>query len=138
MKLSLVVVTRKVLFMVFLQRVNGVLSQKNPTNTLRKVFKNTQYMTFEIPPLKLAKILENGLSILALKFCLVKKLASWVGLLQSCKLAIGPVVSIMCRALYDTIKLAPFWSSNIKLSLSSILKIEWWRCNLSPSKLGFF
>ena len=82
-------------------------------------------MTFEIPPLKLAKILENGLSILALKFCLVKKLASWVGLLQSCKLAIGPVVSIMCRALYDTIKLPPFWSSNVKLSLfENIQKIK--------------
>ena len=92
---------------------------------------NTRSMTFEIPPLKLAKILENALSILTLKFCPVKKLASWVGLLQSCRLAIGPVVSIMCRALYDTIKLAPFWSSNVKLSLSSIFEIKWWRSNLS-------
>ena len=62
--------------MVFLQRGDGVLSQKNPADPLRKVFNNTQYMTFEVTPLKLDKILENRLSILALKLCLVKKLAS--------------------------------------------------------------
>ena len=41
---------------------------------------NTVTMTFSIPPLKLAKKCENSNAILALKFCPVKKLASWVGI----------------------------------------------------------
>ena len=65
-------------------------------------------MCFEIPEDKFASVLEDA------KFFLgtskdnspfpVKRLASWVEKLQSLRLAIGPVVSIMCRPLYQSIK----------------------------------
>ena len=58
-------------------------------------------MTFGIPEEKLERILEGAKTLLTKRRLFVKSLASWVGLLQSCRLAIGPLVSIMCRALYD-------------------------------------
>ena len=60
----------------------------------------------------------------------VKRLASWVGKLQSLRLAIGPVVSIMCRALYQSIKDAKTWSSFIRLGKYSIFEVQWWYNNL--------
>ena len=61
---------------------------------------------------------------------LVRTLASWVGLLQSVRLAIGPIVSLMCRSLYDNIKNAAFWSSYIKLSDLARFRLIWWLENL--------
>ena len=56
----------------------------------------------------------------------VKTLASWVGLLQSCRLTIGPLVSIMCRSLCDIIKSAKFWSSCIFLNDLCQFQLQWW------------
>ena len=73
-------------------------------------------MTFSIPEEKLERLFEGAKSLLSLRRVLVKSLASWVGLLQSCRLAIGPLVSIMCRSLYDTISSAKTWSSFVFLN----------------------
>ena len=91
-------------------------------------------MCFEIPEDKFASVLEEA------KFFLgpskdnspfpVKRLASWVGKLQSLRLAIGPVVSIMCRALYQSIKDAKTWSSFIRLGKNSTFEVRWWYNNL--------
>ena len=60
----------------------------------------------------------------------MKTLASWVCLLQSCRLAIGPLVSIMCLSLYDAIKHAPYWSSCITLSDLCVQQLKWWLIEL--------
>ena len=50
-------------------------------------------MRFEIPPQKLEHILSLGKEILSLRRVNVKMLASWVGSVQACRLAIGPIYS---------------------------------------------
>ena len=60
----------------------------------------------------------------------MKSLASLVGLLQSCRLVIGPLVSIMWRSLYDTTKSAKTWSSWISLNDLAEFQIQWWLTNL--------
>lgn len=87
-------------------------------------------MTFEIPTDKLEHLISFGSEILSMRRVGVKTLASWVGSLQACRLAIGPLVSIMCRSLYDDIKQARTWSSFIKLSNSSSVALRWWIANL--------
>jgi hypothetical protein len=77
---------------------------------------NSLNMKFEIPEDKLSRLLEKAKYLLSLRRVLVKDIAYWVGLLQSCRLAIGPVVSIMCRSLYDCIKNARTWFSYIVFS----------------------
>ena len=59
-----------------------------------------------------------------------RTLASWIGLLQSVRLAVGPIVSLMCRSLYDCIKSAQYWSSYIKLSDLARFQLNWWFENL--------
>ena len=88
-------------------------------------------MTFGIPEEKLGRILEGAKSLLTHRRLLVKSFASWVGLLQSCRLAIGPLVSIMCRALYDCISSAKTWSSIISLTGLASFQLRWWVENLS-------
>ena len=63
-------------------------------------------------------------------------MASWVGLLQSVRLAIGPIVSIMCRSIYDCIKSARYWSSYIQLTDLARFQLQWWLDNL-PSLNGY-
>ena len=87
-------------------------------------------MKFEIPQDKMTRLIEKAKYLLSLRRVLVKDVASWVGLLQSCRLAIGPVVSIMCRSLYDCIKNAKTWFSRIVLSPLSVSQIQWWVENL--------
>ena len=90
-------------------------------------------MVFEIPDDKFTSILEEAKFFIdhkKHKFFPVKKLASWVGKLQSLRLAIGPVVSIMCRSLYGTIKDAKTWSSYVRLGIQSLFELQWWFDNL--------
>ena len=91
---------------------------------------NSLTMKFEIPPDKMTRLTEKAKYLLSLRRVLVKDVASWVGLLQSCRLAIGPVVSIMCRSLYDCIQNAKTWFSYIVLSPLSVSQLEWWVENL--------
>ena len=60
----------------------------------------------------------------------MKRLASWVGKLQSLRLAIGPIFSIMCKSLYNVIKLVFLWNSSIKLDKFSFVELTWWYDNL--------
>ena len=87
-------------------------------------------MEFEIPPAKLVRLLEGAKFLLKARRFLVRTLASWVGLLQSVRLAVGPLVSLMCRSLYDCIKSAQYWSSFIKLSVLARFQLNWWLENL--------
>ena len=87
-------------------------------------------MSFEIPTEKYDLILSDSIIFLTSKMFPVRMLASWVGKLQSLRLAIGPIVSIMCKSLYKLISSAPFWTSFIKLDKNSKFEIEWWKDNL--------
>ena len=87
-------------------------------------------MTFEIPVVKFEFIITEASFLLESKFFPVRQLASWVGKLQSLRLAIGPIVSIMCKSLYFLISSAFSWCSNIRLDKNSKVEAEWWRDNL--------
>ena len=87
-------------------------------------------MTFEIPVVKFEFIITEALFFLETKFSPVKPFASWVGKLQSLRLAIGPIFSIMCKSLYFLISCAFSWSSYIQLDKNSNVEITWWRDNL--------
>jgi hypothetical protein len=50
--------------------------------------------------------------------------------LQSVRLAVGPLVSLMCRSLYDVIKSAQFWTSFFKLTPLAKFQLQWWVENL--------
>jgi hypothetical protein len=74
--------------------------------------------------------MEGATFLLKARRFLIRILANWVGLLQSFMLAIGPLVSLMCRFLYDNIKSAQYWSSYIKLSDLAGFQLNWWLDNL--------
>ena len=97
---------------------------------------NSVEMIFEIPPEKMLRLLEGSKILLSARRFLVKNLASWVGLLQSLRLAVGPIVSIMCRSIYDCIKSAKFWTSYIKLTDLARFQLQWWLDNL-PNLSGY-
>ena len=88
-------------------------------------------MQFEIPGDKLSRLLEEGNTLLTSRRVHVRNLASWVGLLQSVRLAIGPLISIMCRSIYDDIARARSWSTILQLSYKCKHQIDWWVRNLS-------
>ena len=44
----------------------------------------------------------------------VKKLASLIGLIQSCRLAIGPIVGIFSKSSYSLISSACYWRQRVK------------------------
>ena len=87
-------------------------------------------MNFEIPNDKLAFILEEASCLLKTRFSPIKSLASWVGKLQSLRLAIGPIVSLVCRTNYNVIKLAQSWFSSVTLDFNSKMEVTWWLDNL--------
>ena len=60
-------------------------------------------LTFNIPEDKLQKIESKATELLKRKFNKVQSIASFVGLLQSVRLATGPIVSILTRSLYHLI-----------------------------------
>ena len=72
-------------------------------------------MQFEIPQDKLSRLLEGGEILLSLRRVHVRNLASWVGLLQSVRLAVGPLISLMCRSIYDDISNARSWSTVLQM-----------------------
>ena len=87
-------------------------------------------LTFNIPEDKLLKIESKSMEILKRKTNKVRILASFVGLLQSVRLATGPIVSVMTRSLYHSINQARRWESFIKLDDLAILEVEWWMNNV--------
>ena len=86
-------------------------------------------LTFNIPEDKLLKIESKAMEILKRKTNKVRILASFVGLLQSVRLATGPIVSVMTRSLYHSINQARRWESFIKLDDLAMLEVEWWMNN---------
>ena len=86
---------------------------------------------FGIPQEKLDRLLEGGGILSSSRRVHVKHLAAWVGLLQSVRLAVGPLVSLMCRSIYDDISNARSWSTVLKLSTKCRHQVDWWVRNLS-------
>ena len=64
--------------------------------------------------------------ILNRKFNKVRVLASFVGLLQSVRLATGPIVSVMTRSIYHLISNAKRWESFVRLDDLARKEVEWW------------
>ena len=95
-------------------------------------------LTFNIPQDKIEKIKSVAVEILARKRIKVKLLARFVGMLQSVKLATGPIVAVMTRSLYHTVASAPSWSSMVVLSDMAKFETNWWHDNLNEvSKYPF-
>jgi hypothetical protein len=82
------------------------------------------------PPDKLTRLIEGAKYLVSVRKLPVRVLASWVGLLQSCRLAIGPLVSIMCRSIHDLIYKAKFWSSFVFLTHQARFQEQWWSDSL--------
>ena len=87
-------------------------------------------LTFNIPEDKLLKIESKAAKIFKSKTIKVRILASFVGLLQSVRLATGPIVSVMTRSLYHLISRARRWESFVKLDDLAKLEVEWWLQNI--------
>ena len=87
-------------------------------------------MTFNIPEDKLIIIESKAREILRRKFNKVRILASFVGLLQSIRLASGPIVSVLTRSLYFTIDNAKRWESFVRLDNLAKMEVQWWLENI--------
>ena len=91
---------------------------------------DTISMCFTIPDHKIDRVKKAAKELLARPSCKVKVLASFVGLLQSLRLATGPIVSIFCRHCYNTISEARFWSSYVKIRAEASFELRWWINNI--------
>ena len=91
---------------------------------------DTRDMTFNIPKDKIDKIQDVISEVRARSRVHVKALAKLVGMLQSVRLATGPIVAVLTRSLYHVVGEAPRWSSYVKLSDLARTELEWWKENL--------
>ena len=91
---------------------------------------NSVTMNFEIHDDKLGFILEEASYLLKTRVFPIKRLASWVGKLKSLRLAIGSIVSIMCKTIYNVLKLAQTWFSSASLDVALKMEVTWWLHNL--------
>ena len=87
-------------------------------------------MTFNIPKDKIDKIQDMISEVRARSRVHVKALAKLVGMLQSVRLATGPIVAVLTRSLYHVVDEAPRWSSYVQLSDLARTELEWWKENL--------
>ena len=87
-------------------------------------------LTFNIPEDKIVGIIGRANEILNRKFNKVRVLASFVGLLQSVRLATGPIVSVMTRSIYHLISNAKRWESFVRLDELARKEVEWWAWNV--------
>ena len=87
-------------------------------------------MTFNIPEDKLIVIETKAKEIIKRKFNKVRILASFVGLLQSIRMASGPIVSVMTRSLYFTINNAKRWESFVRIDDLAKMEVQWWLDNV--------
>ena len=87
-------------------------------------------LTFNIPEDKLQKIESKATELLKRKFNKVQSIASFVGLLQSVRLATGPIVSILTRSLYHLINCARNWCSFVRFDDLAKFEVSWWQQNI--------
>lgn len=87
-------------------------------------------LTFNIPEDKLESIQSKAGEMLKRKMNKVRIIASFVGLLQSVRLATGPIVSVMTRSLYYAINNAKSWNSFVKLDDLAREELQWWLENV--------
>ena len=87
-------------------------------------------LTFNIPSEKMESIRSRAEEILSRRLNKVKVVASLVGLLQSVRLATGPIVGVMTRSLYCAINDAKSWSSFVKLDDLAREELKWWSQNI--------
>jgi hypothetical protein len=87
-------------------------------------------LTFNIPPSKIEKIQGLCRELIRCHWVLVRRVASLVGLLQSVRLATGPIVAVLTRSLYYAVAVAPYWSSYIKLDCMAVFELKWWASNI--------
>ena len=93
---------------------------------------NSEDLSFNIPEHKLQKIVQACKTLGRSKgWVAVRRVASVVGLLQSVRLAVGPLVAILTRSLYHVVNEAKSWKSFVKLDDLARLELDWWINNLS-------
>ena len=88
-------------------------------------------LTFNIPDDKIIKIKAVIAEVRARGKVKVKLLAKVVGMLQSVRLATGPIVAVLTRSLYHVVNCAPRWGSSVKLTDMANFELDWWSSNLS-------
>ena len=86
------------------------------------------FITVPLP--KITKLQESISRILVLRFVKAKDLASVSGQLNSMFLAIGNIVRLMSRAMYDQISAQNSWFSNFYLEDSVVEELVFWQSNL--------
>ena len=87
-------------------------------------------LSFSIPEDKVEKIVMGCKVLLAKKWIKVRKVASLVGLLQSVRLATGPIVAIMTRSLNRTVEAAHRWESFVRMDELAKFEAHWWIRNI--------
>ena len=90
-------------------------------------------MMFFIPEAKIVKLLAKADSLLSSKKVKLRVLASFIGLLQSCGRALGPIVRLMSRCMYGFLmsNVNSFsWNHHLPLDQNVISEIRFWQENI--------
>ena len=91
---------------------------------------DTRDLTFNIPMDKIENIEGRAKELLRRKFNKVRVLASFIGMLQSVRLATGPIVSVMTRSLYYLVNNAKRWESFVRFDELARKELQWWLENI--------
>ena len=90
---------------------------------------------FYVPEKKVSKLLVSITNLLTSvstdSQVPVRALASCAGQLISMTLAVGPISSLLTRAMYRTIESRLFWSDNVFLSDPVVNELQFWAANIS-------
>ena len=97
---------------------------------------NTRTMTFHVPKEKIDKLLRRIKLILEQTFCSAKQLSRIAGQLAAMHLALGPIVRLFTRYIYQLIESRISWYHPITLSRGALDELKFWLKNIN-SKNGF-
>lgn len=91
---------------------------------------DTRNMTFYVPPAKLAKLKSEIENLLYQGCCTAKALARVAGTLSSMHLAIGPLVRLFTRSMYQQVAAAASWQSVTPLAAKVVEDLNFWLKNI--------
>ena len=90
-------------------------------------------MKFYIPEKKIISLLAKADSLLSCHKVQLRVLASFIGLLQSCSRALGPIVRLMTRNLYGFLMSnvqSSSWNFFVALDENVVFEINFWQANV--------
>ena len=118
--------------------VNFTKSHLTPMQTGKwlGVIIDTRTATFRVPEDKIEKLLKCIKVILSQTFCSAKQLSRIAGQLASMQLALGPIVRLFTRNIYQLIESRITWFEPIALTKSASNELIFWLNNIK-SRNGF-